>query len=30
APIDFTPDLMMIRYYTQEYIPETQWPFSHL
>ena len=30
APIDFTPDLMMIRYYTHEYIPETQWPFSHL
>lgn len=30
APIDFTPNMIMIRYYIQEYIPETQWPFSHL
>jgi len=29
TPIKFVPDLMMIRYHTQEYIPETQWSFSH-
>jgi len=27
--IDFTPDLMMIRYYTHLYTPESQWPFSN-
>jgi carbamoyl-phosphate synthase large subunit len=24
-PIDFTPDLLMIRYHVDEYLPETQW-----
>jgi len=27
-PIKYTPDLMMIRYYTHHYITESRWPFS--
>lgn len=27
GPIEFTPNLMMIRYYAHLYIPESQWPF---
>src|SRR5262249_28692628 len=25
GPIDFTPDLLMIRYHVDEYLPEAQW-----
>lgn len=28
SPIDFTHNLMMIRYYVQEYIPESHWVFE--
>ncbi len=28
-PINFTPDLMMIRYFTHEYTPESNWVFEH-